>query len=379
MYKGGFNLPIRILHVLNSLNRGGAESMLMNYYRKIDRNNYQFDFVVHSLNPGAFANEVQELGGRIFYVPKFKGYNLFSCLMAWNKIFKDHPEDQIIQGHMPSTVGLYLGWAHLHGRYTIAHAHNIDKFTEELLLKQCIRKVIYKLTRHVADYFFGCARLAGEYRYGEKICNSDRFSVWYNAIDYKKFKYQDIWRNEIRRKWGIPLDAKVIGHVGRFSYQKNHDALLEIFDKYQQIDSNTYLLLVGMGERLDEIKSKVQKYDWKDRVRFSGPVCDVQKYLSAMDVFVFPSFYEGLPVTCIEAQVSGLPLVISDLITKEVDISGKIEFLPINKIEEWPKIIQKKINHGRNYMPNNENYDINKAVKRAEQFYCQINKKVNFK
>ena len=221
--------PIRVLHVLNALNRGGSESMLMSYYRAIDRSRVQFDFVVHTLEPGAFADEVRSLGGRIYYVPKFHGYNLLACLRAWHRIFRAAREDRIVQGHMPSTAGLYLGLARLYGRYAVIHAHSVDVPGSEGRLRHICRSIVYAIARHTAQHFYGCSEAAGISRYGERIVHSKAFNVWYNAIDYKRFRYDAAQRSDVRNRLGIPQDAIVIGCVGRLVPVKNHAFLLDVF------------------------------------------------------------------------------------------------------------------------------------------------------
>lgn len=353
--------------------------MLMNYYREIDRSKYQFDFVVHTKDAGIFADEVRSLGGRIFYVPKFHGCNLISCVRAWRHIFREAKEDRIVQGHMPSTSALYLFLARLHGRVAIAHAHSNDRNNEDSGVRHLLRWLLYRGTRCVAQYFYGCSREAGISRYGASIAGSKRFSVWYNAIDYARFAYHASVRQDIRKRLGIPQNAFVLGHVGRLTWAKNHAFLLEVFAEVHRRHPEARLLLVGDGELREEIKAQVQQLGLDDSVYFAGSVDDPERYLCAMDVFVFPSHYEGLSTVNIEAQVSGLPCIVSTGVPREVSIADAkpVEFLPLGDVGSWADAVEKWMDKPREPgHVTNHDYDIRYAVKWAEGEYTRMAKQL---
>lgn len=368
--------PIRILHVLNSLNRGGAETMLMNYYRKIDRSRFQFDFVVHDLYHGAYAAEVEQLGGHIYYVPKFKGYNVFACIRAWQKIFREAKEDRIVQGHMPSTAGLYLLLARLNGRLAIVHAHSDDRANEDSLGRRMARRILYALTRHIAQHFYGCSKRAGEARYGKKIVESEAFSLWRNAIDYKRFAFRREVRDSLRSKLGLSAGTFVIGHVGRFTWAKNHEFLLNLFTEFHKNHPDSRLLLVGDGELRSKLEQQMQDLHIRESVIMTGAVDNVEDYMTVMDVFVFPSHYEGLPTVNIEAQVNGLRCIVSTGVPEEVCIaSGQVAFLPLTDKSRWLSELEKSMVIGRTSSTmalQNRDYDIVQAVKWAESEYQRL-------
>ena len=368
--------PIRILHVLNSLNRGGAETMLMNYYRKIDRRRFQFDFVVHDPHPGDYAAEVSQLGGHIYYVPKFKGYNVFACIQAWQRIFREAQNDRIVQGHMPSTAGLYLLLARLNGRLTIVHAHSDDRANEDSLGRRMARRILYALARRIAQRFYGCSKRAGEARYGKKIVESEAFSLWRNAIDYKRFAFRREVRDSLRSKLGLSAGTFVIGHVGRFTWAKNHEFLLNLFTEFHKNHPDSRLLLVGDGELRSKLEQQMQDLHIRESVIMTGAVDNVEDYMTVMDVFVFPSHYEGLSTVNIEAQVNGLRCIVSTGVPEEVCIAaGQVAFLPLTDKSIWVSELEKSMAIGRTSSTmalQNRDYDILQTVKWAESEYQRL-------
>lgn len=372
---------IRILHVLNSLNRGGAETMLMNYYRNIDRSQFQFDFVVHEQNPGTYANEVKKLGGNIYYVPKFKGYNILTCIYAWQRIFRDAKDDHIVQGHMPSTAGLYLILARLNGRLAVVHAHSDDRTNEDSIGRRIVRKILYQLTRQVAQRFYGCSKRAGKARYGKVIVESESFALWRNAIDYERFAFRQATRNALRSKLGVSASTFVVGHVGRFTWAKNHDFLIQLFAEFHKYHPDSRLLLVGDGELHKKIEKQLHVLGINESAIMTGAVDNVEDYMAAMDVFVFPSHYEGLPTVNVEAQINGLRCLISDSVTKEVCISSEqVKFLSLADKNAWLTELEKNITIIRHSSPialQNREYDIVSSVKWAEGEYKRLYREYN--
>ena len=364
--------PIRVLHVIGKMNRAGAETIIMNIYRKIDRTKIQFDFMVHTDEKCDFDDEILSLGGKIYRVPRFKGSNILSYKRAWNNFFKEHKEYKIIHGHIGSSAAIYLKIAKKYGLYTIAHSHNTE-------MGEGIKGLMYKVfsypTRYIANYFFACSDLAGICRYGRNIIHQKNYSVLKNAIDCDKFSYDESIRIKKRKEFGIE-EKFVLGNVARFNVQKNHEYLIEIFKLISQKDENAVLMLVGNGERKKFIIDKIDQYKLNDKVIFTGVREDINDIMKAMDVFVFPSLYEGLPVTLIEAQASGLPCLISDTITDEVCITPLVEKLSIN---QEPMVWADKINllngySHKNFLENikNRGYDINTSVSNLEKFYLDI-------
>lgn len=314
--------PVRILHILGNTQLGGAESRIMDLYRHMDRSVVQFDFVVHSKEEGYFNEEIRKLGGRIFRVPRFRVLNYFSYCRAWKKLLQEHrdadgrSEFHMIQGHMTSTAAIYLPIARKCGiETTIAHARSagVDKGLKGILTRFLRRNLSKK-----ADYLFTCSELAGISVFGKKAVEQGRTRFLPNAIDCQKFAPDPLVREKIRRELGIEK-CYVIGHVGRFHYAKNHEYLLRVFAELVKRKTRDYvLLLLGEGSGMEDIRILSRELGIGDKVYFLGNKSNVNDYYQAMDYFVYPSRFEGMPGTIVEAQTAGLRCLMSDTICKEV-------------------------------------------------------------
>lgn len=370
--------PVRVLQVIGIMNRGGAETMIMNLYRNIDRTKVQFDFVVHTNEMGMFDNEIEELGGKIYHCPRYVIKNHLFYKNWWNNFLKEHSSEYIaVHGHIGSTASIYLSIAKKYGLYTIAHSHSAGKV---ISVKDVIYKIISYRTRNIADYFFGCSELAGVKRYGKKVVNNSKiFSVLNNAIDVNKYVFSNGIRSKIRKELSIDENQLVIGHIGRFDKAKNQSYLVNVFEELHNADKNTKLVLVGSGENVESIKMQIKELNLENSIILTGVRSDVYDLLQAFDVFVFPSIYEGLPVTVIEAQASGLKCLLSDTITKEVDITGLVEYMSLNNsAEEWAEKILSIIPYDRVNTSDkiiSAGYDINTTAKQLTEFYLNIQEK----
>lgn len=364
--------PIRILHVLGALNRGGAETMIMNLYRNIDRSKVQFDFIIHTKNECDYNEEIKSLGGKIYSIPKYNGKNHLEYKKKWNIFFSEHPEYKIIHGHVRSTASIYLKIAKRYGLTTIAHSHNTSSGKGITAIAKNILQ--YKI-RYIADYLFACSLIAGEWLYGKKACKQKNFYVIKNAIDTKEYVFNQQIRDRLRKEFNIE-DKFVIGHVGRFHEQKNHKFLIQVFYELQKEKENSVLLLVGDGALRTEIKQQIKKLGIESKVILAGVVSNVSDYMQVMDVFVFPSIFEGLPVTLVEAQAIGLDCIISDKITSEVCISTKITMLSLNdSISIWKNMIIKKEKREYTNMDScirKHGFEIGDTVKKLTLFYLGL-------
>lgn len=307
--------PIRVLHVIGIMNRGGAESIIMNLYRHIDRSNIQFDFVENTDEKAAYDDEIQKLGGRIYHCPHFNGKNYFAYKKWWETFFRKHHEEyKIIHGHIGSTAAIYLSEARKAGLYTIAHSHSSGT---DHSLKSALYKLLSYPTRNIADYFFACSEVAGMDRYGAKVTKSNHYKVLQNAIDTSGFQYNPQVRNEVRDSLHFADHELIIGHIGRFTSEKNHVFILDIFKEILKKNEASKLLLIGDGPQKQQIENRAGELNISEHIIFTGVRADVNRLIQAMDVFVFPSIYEGLPVTLVETQTSGLPIVMSDKVPTE--------------------------------------------------------------
>lgn len=314
------------------MDRGGLETMLMNYYRHIDREKIQFDFLVHRQERAAFDDEIETLGGRIYRLPRLVPWSK-SYLSALNRFFDEHTGYKVVHVHQDCLSSVILKAAKQHDvPVRIAHSHSAN---QDKNLKYPI-KLWYK--RSIPEYatnLFACGKDAGDWMFG-----GASYQIINNAIDVAAYTYGSTKRQEMRRQIGLENEF-TIGHVGRFNQPKNHPFLLDIFTSLLKKEPNAALLLVGGGEGMPKIQAKAQELGIAERVRFLGVRSDVADLMQAMDVFVFPSFYEGLPVTMVEAQASGLPCIISDKVPPECILTdGLVNIMPLSASPEaWAEKI----------------------------------------
>lgn len=312
--------PIRVLQVFALMNRGGAETMIMNLYRSIDRSMVQFDFIVHIDEKCAYDDEIAALGGTIYRMPRYTGANHLHYKKVWHEFFQDHREYHIIHGHVRSTAAIYLKIAKRYGLTTIAHSHNTASGKGAAAM---VKNIMQRPIRHIADHFFACSEEAGQWLYGKKYSKTG-LHVLKNAIVATDFTYDKDIRTKTRKE--LSLDNKfVLGHIGRFETQKNHLFLLDIFKAVHDRKEDAVLLLIGDGVLKQEVRSRIDQLDLSDCVILTGVRTDIPELLQAMDVFVFPSLFEGIPVTLVEAQASGVHCVVSDTISEETVITDLIE------------------------------------------------------
>ena len=361
---------IRVLQVVNDMHRAGLETMLMNYYRNIDRTQIQFDFLTHRPNKSDYDEEIISLGGKVYYAPRLYPQNYLTYFKYMDKFFKEHPEYKIIHSHIDAMSYIPLLAAKKAGvLIRIAHSHNtaIDK-DFKLPLKMLFRKLL----PGVATNFCTCGKDAGKFLFPGKSC-----IFIPNAIDANKFLFNEKIRIKKRKELNVE-NRFVVGHVGRLSYQKNHKFLIEIFSELIKKKPNAILLLVGVGEKEKEIKKQVHDLGLDKVVHFLGNRSDVNELYQAMDVFVMPSFFEGVPVVGVEAQFSNLACIFSDKVPSEVKFIEKTKFIGLNAtLEEWVDEILKysKSEDSRLKQSSellNSKYNIHKANRILESMYLNL-------
>lgn len=318
--------PVKVLQVLGYFDRGGAEAMVMNLFRQADPSQVRFGFVVHGDRVGAFEQEVIDAGADVFRVPDYTGLNHQAYKKAWQAIFESHPDYHVIHGHVRSTANIYLKIARQYGLKTIAHSHNTSSGTG---VAATVKNLFQKGINRHTDQFIGCSREAGEWLFGETITRQDNFNVLNNAIDARSFRFDPEKREAKRQELGLS-NQLTIGHVGRFHEQKNHDYLIDIFKAVRDVKPDAVLLLIGAGDKKEKIEAKVKKLGLQQQVKFLGLRADVEELLQAMDVFLFPSLFEGLPVTLVETQAAALPAVVSDTITRDIELTDYISYVSLN-------------------------------------------------
>lgn len=367
--------PIRILHVIGVMHRGGAETMIMNFYRNTDRTRVQFDFVENEGMKADYDEEIRTLGGRIYRCPRYNGKNHFTYVSWWKQFLAEHGSEYCaVHGHIGSTASIYLHLAKKAGLYTIAHSHN----TGRLSLKNLVYQIYAYPTRHIADFFFGCSTDAGISRYGKTVCaDRKRFAVLNNAIETASFDFDPQLRQELRGRLGVE-DKLVIGHVGRFEEQKNHAFLIRIFSQIRLLRPDAVLLLLGEGTLRSRIEDQIRQAGLSDCVIMAGVQQNVSAYYQAMDVFVLPSLFEGLALVAVEAQTSGLPCVISDTLSKECIVTNAL--VSVMRLKEdahtWAQHILSRvtqIREGRKDEVARSGFDIHETASWLEGFYLRVN------
>lgn len=360
---------IRVLHVTTTMNRGGLESMIMNYYRNIDRTKIQFDFLIHRMQTSDFEEEIKSMGGRVFHLPNLNPFskNYMNSLVDF---FNKHSSDyKIVHCHLDCMSAIPLKIAQKAGiPIRIAHSHNSNQTVD---LKYPLKLYYKNKINKVATHLFACSYDAGKWMF-----KNNNFKVLPNAIDSKKYVFNENKRKEYREKLKIK-DEIVIGHIGRFYPQKNHKFLIDIFKEINAINRNTKLVLVGVGVLMDEIKSYVNELSLNESVLFLGLRNDVPNLLQVFDVFLFPSLYEGLPVTLVEAQAAGLPCLISDKVPIECKITDLVYQLSLNDdIRLWAEKslqLSKTLRQNTTYQIEKAGYDIRSNAKKLQEFYLNFN------
>lgn len=305
-------------------------------------------------------------------MPTFTGKNVSQVKKAWNEFFINHPEYKILHSHVRSYASLYLPIAKKYGLKTIIHSHSTSNGKG---ISAVIKRIMQRPLRYQADYLFACSQISGEWLFGKKAIMKSNYKMVPNAINLEKYIYSDTTRNAIRLELNIPESAIVLGHVGRFHEAKNHLFLLDVFNLYKQQHPNSILLLVGDGDLREEIERKIHKLKLESAVVLTGARNDVNKLLSAMDYFVFPSNWEGLPVTVVEAQATGLHCFISDTITHDVEISEIIKYLPINQgaqcwVEAINNTVADKVDVHQKIIA--AGFDMKKTSNKMTVFYKEI-------
>lgn len=334
------NEPIRVLMVIGCMGMGGAEAMIMNIYRCIDRQKVQFDFLVHKNRHGDYEEEITSLGGRIYRIDKYLVKNYFSYVRQLKMHFSAHPEHKIVHCHIGSSAPVCLRIAKRFGAYTIAHSHSTRDTIRDIHSRLWFINSFF--TRFIADHFFACSKEAAIDRFGKRVAESDRCEVIYNGIDCGRFSFNQVNRENIRKKYGLEKNF-VVGNVGRHTPPKNPLFMLQVFAEVYKKDSNARLLQVGQGELTEQMRTESRRLGIENAVIFAGAHLDVEKYYSAMDVFLFPSLWEGLGMVAVEAQTNGLHSIVSDAIPILADIgAGLYHSVSLSKgAEEWAEEVLK--------------------------------------
>ncbi len=366
--------PIRVLHCVTIMNRNGLENRLMDIYRNIDRTKIQFDFMTNRAEDGEFDQEIKSLGGRVYHLSRIAPKTFVQYLNELKAFFREHKEYKIVHSHL-NTLSTWPLKAAKDAGVPIRIAHSRNSSMDRNL------KMLYKAFSRLfingqATDRFACSRSAGVWLFGEKQVQKNTFRVIPNAIQLDKFSYSEAVRSSVRAELGIDKKELAVVCVARFSQQKNHPYLLKVFRELHDRRPESKLYLVGKGELENEIRAQIQELQLQDSVVFLGSRADIGRVLTGMDLFLFPSFYEGFGTVIVEAQCSCLPMIASDTIPHETKICDCVEFMSIQDVpakwaEKALEMVSQIERKDNSVLIRENGYDIRESYAWMQQFYLR--------
>jgi len=325
-------MPIRVLHVVSAMNRGGAETLIMNIYRNIDRSKIQFDFISHnSNNPNDFDDEIKSLGGRVFRVQSLGELGPVKYIRELRKIMEQNGPFQAVHAHtdfQSGFVAIAAKMAGIHRR--ICHSHNNDWTMGNNIKARTLLWILKRTISVFGTNYCACSIAAAHFLFNKSKTDNGRVSILRNGIAVNEYEHllEEDCQIRIRKELDIPQDAKILGHIGRFYEQKNHRFLLQVIKKATEKDAGIIAILVGDGPLRQEIEREADELGIRNHIRFTGVRKDIPQLMRTLDVFVFPSLFEGFGIVMVEAQAAGVPCVASDSVPIETDMGlGLVKFV----------------------------------------------------
>lgn len=367
--------PIRVLQIIGIVCGGGVESVIMNYYRHLDRKKIQFDFIIDGKDKSLLDDEIQKLGGRVFHVTPYRK-NILRYIYDVYNIMKSNSYE-IVHDNMNTMAIFSLFPAWLAGKkIRILHNHSTNEMATEERCKYYLKKILRPFSPLFANCYVACSQYAAKWMYGKRTLQLDVVKIINNAVDIERFTFSEFARKRLRGELGIEEKINVIGHIGRLVPQKNHMFLLDVFATYLQKNPDSVLVLIGDGPLREKLENRVKELEIADKVYFKGLRSDVNDWYSVMDVFLLPSLYEGLPVVGIEAQANGVPVCLSSNITKEAVINTNVRYLPLVK-EDWLNSIDELLGkrNGKSLLKE-KGFSIKDEAKKMECWYEKLLKEV---
>lgn len=358
---------IRIAQIIGKWVGGGVEAVIMNYYRNIDRSKIQFDFICDEDSTCIPYEEIKKLGGRIIVIPPYQ--KPLKYHKELKKVLKEN-NYKIIHSHI-NTLSLFPLFAAKRAGVPVRIAHSHSTTNKKEWKRNIMKQILRPLSKIFATNYFSCSEFAGRWQFGNKDYDKGKVYLMNNAIEVDKFIFNENIRNEVRKELGVLDETFIIGHIGRFVETKNHSFLLEIFKSIQEKRNESILLLLGQGPLEEKVKNKAKELNIESKVKFLGQKTDIEKYYQAFDIFLLPSLYEGLGMTLIEAEVSGLDCIASNKVPKESEIiENRVKFISLEDKEKW---ISECVNYKKSDRKINlkeiEQYNIKTKVKELENFY----------
>ncbi len=323
--------PIRILQAMFSFYHGGAQAMIINLHKAMDRSRIQFDYIVDHEGYDGLLPTVRELGSEVYYAPAFNGHNVKEVRQTWERFFTEHPEYKIMHCHIRSYSSLFIPIAKKHGVKVIVHSHNTSSGSG---IKAIASRILQYPLRYQADYCFACSKEAGQWLYGDRITEKENFYVINNAVDTSCFVFDEKIREVYRSQFEIKDNSRVYIQVGRFDRQKNYLFTISLFARHLKDHPQDRLFIIGDGDLKEEIYAGIENNGLNDKVTHLSKRNDVNCLLQMADCFLMPSLWEGLSVAAVEAQASGITCLMSDQVDRNVNITGICRFLPLEE-EIW--------------------------------------------
>ena len=365
--------PIRIAQVIGKWVGGGVEAVVMNYYRHIDKSKIQFDFICDEDSTNIPYEEIEKLGGKVILIPPYQ--KLFRYHKELKRILKEG-NYKIVHSHI-NTLSVFSLFAAKCAKVPVRIAHSHSTTNKKEKKKNLMKQVLKPFSKLFATDYMCCSELAGRWLFGDKLYDEKKIYLLNNAIDLHKFEYNEKIREEVRKELNIDEETFVMGHIGRFVTVKNHEFLLDVFHEIYKENKNSILVLAGQGPLKEKIEQKAKEMNLDKAVQFLGQRSDANRLYQAMDVFVLPSLYEGLPVVGVEAQAAGLLYVLSDDMTKETKVLETTTFLSLNEgAKKWADTIDNATKQFERKNMLNEmaqkGFDIQKEVKKLEEIYRKL-------
>lgn len=368
------NEPIRVAQIMGKWVGGGVEAVVMNYYRHIDRDKIQFDFICDDDSTRIPTEEIEKLGGKVILIPPYQ--KVFKYHKTLKKVLQEG-QYKIVHSHI-NALSVFSLWAAKSAGVPVRIAHSHSTSNKKEWKKTLLKNILRPFSKAFATDYFCCSELAGRWLFGNKTYDQGKVYLLNNAIDVDKFKYDEKIRKEKRKELNIKDNQLVIGHIGRFVQQKNHEFLIDIFNEIYKQDKNAILLLIGEGPLKEEIQNKVDELRLDKNVKFLGQRSDANELYQAMDLFLFPSLYEGLGMVLIEAQCAGLPCIASIEVPQIAKISDKFVFENLKENpKKWADIClkflkEKSIRKISEKSLNIQNYNIKNEAKKLKNKYNDL-------
>lgn len=335
----------RVLHIVSAMDRGGAETLLMNVYRNLDRSKLQFDFVTHRSDKGNFDDEIQQLGGKIYNIPSLGNVGPISYvkklaeIMSSNSYIAVHSHTDYQSG-FPALAAKIARIPH-----RICHSHSNNWPMNEGIKQKLLLKVLQSIIKFSATQYCSCSQEAGAFLFGQKAVKKNRVTILKNGIDLSQYLDETITKTSVIREFGLDQNAKIIGHVGKFSKSKNQIFILKILKELVNKDKSYVALLVGDGPLKAKIEHEAENIGLSKHVRFLGVRSDIPRLMKAFDVFLFPSIFEGFGIVTVEAQISGTPCIMSNSVPISTDMGiGLVRYLSLKEHPgKWAEEVEKTI------------------------------------